>query len=193
MGLFERLSKVRKPETALREGLFSAYATIGKEEGYSVSEQNGQLVLAKGAEKAVIELQFGNESEMRLSIRRLFDTGANMLVLATSSRVRSISFDELPKIAQNTYALSGKQFAFIDIETGRMRVVTSAAAEPQKPKAIAQQNQQQGSQQKNSEQQISAGQDRRRQGLALGGGSPMASGPRRKMIYGKRGEHKEQD
>ena len=195
MALLEKLTAVEKPEGGLREGLLKAYFKLAKEEGYVEEEGKGvALFLAKKDEKIAIEIQFGNRYEIVEAIKRLYSSGADLSILATSSLVRTQRFDELGKLLLGSFTLGEKRFAFIDIEKKRVLAINfeKAKSSAVKEAAPAQNREMQTAEKKADSQTQGQINQENRAHQSSNVGRAQQHG-RRKMIYGRRGEHKEQD
>ena len=166
---------VKKPDGPLLPGLESAYRELAERYGYVIVQSPLFLMFQKpGGGTLAIEVQFGSAGEFEASLRRLVMSGASLCLFITSSRVRTMRLEDARAILLRKFQIKSQRYIFIDIETGRH---TNANFEWDK-----------------FEREVDRP-DWSRPGPArppkpLFRSSTMG---RSKPIYGKRGEHKEQD
>ena len=174
MELEESILAVKKPDGPVLESLEQAYGAVAKAYGYMPIQSPLFAMYAKsGNGSLAIEVQFGNANEFEASLRRLAESGAELCVFVTSSRVRTMRLEDARALLLRKFQTKGSRFLFIDIETGRH----------------AEANFEWGK----FEREVD-----RPDWSRPGPGAPpkelfRSSRPRSKPIYGRRGEHKEQD
>jgi hypothetical protein len=174
MELEESILAVKKPSGPVLESLEREYGAVAEAYGYMPIQSPLFAMYAKpGDGSLAIEVQFGNGAEFEASLRRLAESGANLCVFVTSSRVRTMRLDDARALLLRKFQTKGNRFLFIDIETGRH----------------AEANFEWGKFEREVDRP-----DWSRPGPA---GPPKdlfrPQTPRTKPIYGRRGEHKEQD
>jgi hypothetical protein len=126
--------------------------------------------MRKDGEAAAFEMQFGNISEYKSSLDRLTKSGAQHCFLVTSSRSHSMRLEEIRGLLLRNFQIRKQKFVLIDIETGRALKVNFEWDEFERGMEL-------------SGRQPGAGREEK----------PLFREARRKRIFGKRGEHKEQD
>ena len=140
--------------------------------GGALLGEGGDRVMRKEGEAAAFEVQFGNISEFKASFDRLAKSGAQLCFLVTSSRAHTMRLEEARGQLLRNFEIKKQKYVLIDIETGRhLRVNFEWDS---------------------FEQKLSSHADGGGDG-GQGGGAPIFREQRRKKIYGRRGEHKEQD
>ncbi|VVB57107.1 Uncharacterised protein [uncultured archaeon] len=175
MELEDALLAVRKPDGPLLEGLEAAYREAAERFGYTLVQSPLFLMFQKsGAGGLAIEVQFGSPAEFDSSLRALTQSGAELCVFVTSSRVRTMRLEDARALLLRKFQIKTQRYLFIDIETGR-----SARANFEWNKF---------------EREVDRP-DWSRAGPAQPSKPLFRSSTmgRSKPIYGKRGEHKEQD
>ncbi len=174
MELEEALLHVKKPDGPVLDGLERAYGDIAQAYGYVPVQSPLFAMFAKPQNGTLaIEVQFGNAHEFESSLRRLSESGADLCVFVTSSRVRTMRLEDARALLLRKFQTKGSRYIFIDIETGRH----------------AEANFEWGK----FEREVD-----RPDWSRAGPATPprdlfRPQTPRSKPIYGRRGEHKEQD
>ena len=175
MDLEEALLSVKKPAGPLLPGLESAYREVAERYGYLLMQSPLFLLFSKtGAGSLAIEVQFGNEREFEAALSRLVSSGAALCLFVTSSQARTMRLEDARALLLRKFQIPHQRYIFIDIETGRH---CEANFEWNK-----------------FEKEVDRP-DWSRPGPAEPP-KPLFRTPhfkRSKIIYGKRGEHKEQD
>lgn len=172
MDIFSKIISLEKPEgPAMRQRLIEMLSEFGESSGYTVIVgQDVDCEWIKQDHRVAIEVQFGNPGEYYQSLRKLILSGAKYCVLIMSSRAQSLDLAKTVQLLHDTFQIGSKSFLVLDIETGRHSVLeTRQKQQPKKPRQAS---------------PNMAGQRRPQK---------QRRGPRRKIIYGKPGEHKEQD
>jgi hypothetical protein len=122
--------------------------------------------MRKDGSAAAFELQFGNVSEFKSSLDRLTKSGATLCFFVTSSLAHTMRLEEVRGLLLRNFQIKRQKFVLIDIETARSLRVNFEWDEFER---------------RMDEPQVER-EDR-----------PVFREVRRKKIYGRRGEHKEQD
>ena len=174
MELEEAILAVRKPDGPLLDSLERAYGDIAVRYGYTPMQSPLFAMFTKpGSGTLAIEVQFGNGREFEDSLARLARSGASLCIFVTSSRARTMRLEDARALLLRKFQTAGSRYMFIDIETGHH---AEANFEWRK-----------------FEREV----DRPDWSRPGPSGPPKelfrSSRPRSKPIYGRRGEHKEQD
>ncbi len=171
MDIFSKIISLEKPQgAAMRQRLIEMLCEFGESSGYTVIVgQDVDCEWIKPDHRVAIEVQFGNPGEYYQSLRKLVLSGAKYCVLIMSSKAQSLDLARTVQLLNDTFQVGSKSFLILDIETGRHSILGKQQKQQNRQKQGPQQRGQPGRRQK----------QRRR--------------PRRKIIYGKPGEHKEQD
>jgi len=168
MEFAEEVLKVKKPKWRLGDSLAEQYSAIAFKFGYLEAQSPCWLYfIRKDGAAAAFELQFGNVSEFKSSLEKLNKSGAALCFFVTSSLAHTMKLEEVRGLLLRNFQIKNQKFVLIDIETGRALKVNFEWDEFEK------------------------GIDAPR--LLTGGQKPLFRQERRKKIYGRRGEHKEQD
>jgi hypothetical protein len=163
----DEIIRVKKPKSALIGSLEEQYSAIAFKFGYLEAQSPCWLYfMRKDAQTAAFELQFGNVSEFKASLERLNKSGAQLCFFVTSSLAHTMKPEEVRGLLLRNFQIKSQKFVLIDIETGRSQKVNFEWDE--------------------FEQKM----DQPRQEAQ---GKPVFREARRKKIYGRRGEHKQQD
>jgi len=171
MEFVDEVVHVKKPAARLIDTLAEQYSAIAFKFGYLEAQSPCWLYfMRKESGCAAFEVQFGNISEFKASFGRLAKSDAELCFLVTSSRAHTMRLEEARGLLLRNFEIKKQKYVLIDIETGRhLRVNFEWDS---------------------FEQKLSTGTD----GSGAGkGGTPIFREQRRKKIYGRRGEHKEQD
>jgi len=173
MEFVDEVVHVKKPATRLIDALAEQYSAIAFKFGYLEAQAPCWLYfMRKESGSAAFEVQFGNISEFKSSFGRLVKSGAELCFLVTSSRAHTMRLEEARGLLLRNFEIKKQKYVLIDIETGRhLRVNFEWDSFEQKLSSRTD------------------GSDDDRQGSS----TPIFREQRRKKIYGKRGEHKEQD
>lgn len=175
MELEEALLAVRKPDGPLLDGLEAAYREAAERFGYMLVQSPLFLMFQKpGNGSLAIEVQFGSAPAFEDSLRRLVQSGAELCLFITSSNVRRMRLEDARALLLRKFQIKSQRYLFIDIETGR-----SVRANFEWRKFEREVNRPDWS------RPVPA-----QPSNPLFRSSTMG---RSKPIYGKRGEHKEQD
>jgi hypothetical protein len=175
MELEEALIEVKKPQGPLLEGLEKSYREVAERYGYMLVQSPLFLMFQKpGNGSLAFEVQFGNPAEFEESLAKLSKSGADLCIFITSSRSRSMRLEEARALLLKKFQIKSQRYIFIDIETGRHLEVNFEW--------------------KKFEHEIN------RPDWSRPGPQPSRAlfrqqkfSPRSKHIFGKRGEHKQQD
>ena len=168
MEFIDEIIRVKKPASKLVESLAEQYSQIAFKFGYLEAQSPCWLYfMRKEGEAAAFELQFGNVSEFKSSLERLNKSGAQICFFITSSLAHTMRLEAVRGLLLRNFQIKSQKFVLIDIETGRALRVNFEW-------------------------------DRFERGIGSPGQGTGESRPifreaRRKKIYGRRGQHKEQD
>ncbi|MCX8198288.1 MAG: hypothetical protein N3F07_03825 [Candidatus Micrarchaeota archaeon] len=169
MDFIDEIIKVKKPPARLAESLKEQYSAIAFKFGYFEAQSPCWLYfIRKGGQAAAFELQFGNVREFKASLERLNSSGAQICFFITSSRAHTMRLEEVRGLLLRNFEIKTQKYVLVDIENGRFLKVNFEWEDFGK---------------KAFEESASFGQ----------GEKPLFRAARRKKIYGRRGEHKEQD
>jgi len=173
MEFVDEVVRVKKPATRLIDTLAEQYSAIAFKFGYLEAQSPCWLYfMRKESGSAVFEVQFGNISEFKSSFGRLVKSGADLCFLVTSSRAHTMRLEEARGLLLRNFEIKKQKYVLIDIETGRhLRVNFEWDRFEQKLSSHTNDNWKEGHD----------------------SGAPIFREQRRKKIYGRRGEHKEQD
>lgn len=174
MEFVDEVVRIKKPPARLIDTLAEQYSAIAFKFGYLEAQAPCWLYfMRKAGEAAAFEVQFGNISEFKASFDRLAKSGAQLCFLVTSSRAHSMRLEEARGLLYRNFEIKKQKYVLLDIETGKHLKVNfewdrfeGGLTEPR-----------------------AGGGGRRDDGR----GAPIFREARRKKIYGRRGEHKEQD
>ncbi len=197
MEFIEEIVRVKKPASKLIESLAEQYSAISFKFGYFEAQSPCWLYLMRKDGAAVaFELQFGNISEFKASLERLNKSGAQLCFFITSSLSHTMRLEAVRGLLLRNFQIKEQKFMIIDIETGRSLKANfewgdfEQGMESRKTGGSERNsgggNERAGSGGRNGEsgQSVQSGQERK----------PLFREARRKkIIYGRRGEHKEQD
>jgi len=169
---FERIAQVEKPMGDLFGGLEREYRKIGGEYGYVMVQSQLWLMLKKAESQAAFEVQFGRKEEILKSLGRLAESRSDLCFFITSKNANNMRLEDVRSELFRHFTIGQEKFVFIDIENGRFATANFEwdrfRREVDRP-------------------------DWSRAGpmppRPLFGGE----GGRRKKIFGRRGEHKEND
>ena len=168
MEFIDEILKVKKPRAALLDSLAEQYSQIAFRFGYLEAQSPCWLYfMRKEGEAAAFEVQFGNISEFKSSLDRLNKSGAQICVFIPSSLAHTMRLEAVRGLLLRNFQIKSQKFVLIDLETGRALKVNFEW-------------------------------DRFESGMGTSSsegreGKPLFREVRRKKIYGRRGEHKEQD
>jgi hypothetical protein len=169
MDFIDEVLRVKKPQSRLNDSLKEQYSAIAFKFGYFEAQSPCWLYfMRKEGQAAAFELQFGNISEFKASLERLNKSGAQICFFITSSRAHTMRLEEVRGLLLRNFQIKTQKFVIADLESGRALKVNFEWEEFEKGIHGDKQT---------------LGQD----------GRPLFREVRRKKIYGKRGEHKEQD
>lgn len=167
----EEILRVRKPKVQIMDSLAEQYSTIAFKFGYLEAQSPCWLYfMRKDGAAAAFELQFGNVSEFKSSLERLNKSGAALCFFITSSLAHTMKLEEVRGLLLRNFQIKSQKFVLIDIETGRALKVNFEWDEFER-----------GMESETGK------------GGPEAGAKPVFREVRRKKIYGRRGEHKEQD
>ena len=174
------LAKVQKPEQNLRDELLKGIKVLGEQHRLAMQERPNGWV-AKDKESAAIEVQFGGRRDFYQMIETLEKEPMDYRVVVTSSNVKSMTIGEIKWILNNKYQTKNK-WLILDVE------------HKESPKTV--------------NFMLYGGSEGGKTGMERGASGTQkdnaygtrenrehreSKAPRRKKIYGIRGEHKEQD
>ena len=168
MDFIDEIVRVKKPALRLNDALKEQYSAIAFKFGYFEAQSPCWLYfMRKDNLAAAFELQFGNVSEFKSSLERLNKSGAQMCFFITSSLAHTMRLEAVRGLLLRNFQIKSQKFVLIDLETGRALKVNFEW-------------------------------DRFESGMGTPSsgereGKPLFREVRRKKIYGRRGEHKEQD
>ncbi len=152
----------------MNESLKEQYSTIAFRFGYFEAQSPCWLYfMRKEGQAAAFELQFGNVSEFKSSLERLNRSGAQICFFITSSAAHTMRLEAVRGLLLKNFQIKSQKFVLLDIENGHHLKVNFEWDEFE-----------QGMQGTRS---------------SVSEGRPLFREPRRKKIYGRRGQHKEQD
>ena len=123
--------------------------------------------MKKDVGAAAFEIQFGNVSEFTSSLDRLNRSGAQICIFITSSLAHTMRLEAVRGLLLKNFQIKSQKFVLVDLETGHALKVNFEWDEFERK----------------------MGKD----GEERPAGKPLFREVRRKKIFGKRGEHKEQD
>ncbi len=168
MEFIEEIARVKKPSSRLIASLAEQYSAIAFKFGYFEAQSPCWLYfMRKDGEAAAFEVQFGNVSEFKSSLERLSKSGAQLCFFVTSSLAHTMRLEEVRGLLLRNFQIKRQKYLLLDLETGRALKVNFEWDE--------------------FERGIEGGRKDARQE------KPIFREVRRKKIYGKRGQHKEQD
>ncbi|MFA6214103.1 MAG: hypothetical protein WC717_02380 [Candidatus Micrarchaeia archaeon] len=174
MEFLDEVVRVKKPPARLIDALAEQYSTIAFKFGYLEAQSPCWLYfMRKGGDAAAFEVQFGNISEFKSSLGRLVKSGAGICFLVTSSRAHTMRLEEARGLLLRNFEIKKQKYVLMDIETGRHLLVNFEWDR--------------------FEQRLSSRPGGNGEAGQEGEGRPIFREQRRKKIYGRRGEHKEQD
>ncbi len=169
MEFIDEVLRVRKPGQSLVESLAEQYSTIAFKFGYLEAQSPCWLYfMRKDGQAAAFELQFGNVSEFKASFDKLNKSGAQICFFVTSSLAHTMRLEAARGLLLKNFQIKEQKFILIDIETARSLKVNFEWDEFERKMASS--KKEPGRQKK-----------------------PLFRKPRHKKIYGRRGQHKEQD
>ena len=175
MELIDEIAKVKKPSHSLIPALAEQYSAIAFKFGYFEAQSPCWLYfMRKEGEALAFELQFGNISEFKSSFDRLVKSKAQLCIFVTSSLAHTMKLEDARGLLLRNFEIGKQKFVLIDIENGRH--VKANFEWDNFNRGIT------GN---------SSGENP--QGPGASRGKPLFREARRKKIFGKRGEHKEQD
>ena len=174
MEFVDEVVRVKKPSVRLIDTLAEQYSAIAFKFGYLEAQSLCWLYfMRKESGCAPFEVQFGNISEFKSSFGRLLKSDAELCFMVTSSRAHTMRLEEARGLLLRNFEIKKQKYVLIDIETGRhLRVNFEWDS---------------------FEQKLSSSTDGDGKEGHGNGGPIFREAPRRKKIYGRRGEHKEQD
>lgn len=170
MDFIDEILKVKKPSSKLIDSLAEQYSAIAFRFGYLEAQSPCWLYfMKKDVGAAAFELQFGNVSEFKSSLERLVKSGAALCFFVSSSLSHTMRLEAVRGLLLKNFQIKAQKFVLIDIETGRALKVNFEWDEFEKKM------------------------DSDGGGEGRASGKPLFREVRRKKIFGKRGQHKEQD
>jgi len=173
MEFVDEVARVKKPPAKLIDTLAEQYSAIAFKFGYMEAQSPCWLYfMRKDGKAAAFEVQFGNISEFKASFDRLGKSGAQLCFLVTSSRAHTMRLEEARGLLYRNFEIKKQKYVIIDIETAKHLKVNFEWEDFEGRLGSSRSN---------------GGGDGKQ-------GAPIfREAPRRKKIYGRRGEHKEQD
>ena len=167
MEFLEEILRVKKPASHLIDSLAEQYSAICFKFGYLEAQSPCWLYfMRKDGAAAAFEVQFGNVSEVKASLERLNKSAAQLCFFATSSRAHTMRLEAVRGLLLKNFQIKNQKFVLIDIEGSRSLKVNFEWDE------------------------FEQGMGREPSGESR---APLFREQRHKKIFGKRGEHKEQD
>jgi hypothetical protein len=167
MDFIEQIVKVKKPEYNLLESLKEQYSAIAFKFGYFEAQSPCWLyVIRKDGDSAAFEVQFGNVREFKKSLELLVKSKANLCFFITSSLAHTMKLGEVKGLLFRNFEIKHQKFVLIDIETNSAVYVNF---EWDKFKNNIGKEKEEESE------------------------KPLFRKPKRKKIFGKRHQHKQQD
>ncbi|MCX8195238.1 MAG: hypothetical protein N3G22_04000 [Candidatus Micrarchaeota archaeon] len=168
MDFIEEILRVQKPQAKLVDSLAERYSAIAFKFGYLEAQSPCWLFfIRKDGQTAAFELQFGNVSEFKSSLKRLNESGANLCFFITSSLAHTMRLEEVKGLLLRNFEIKNQKFVLIDIESGRHIKVNFEWERFEKDLGLPP--------------------------LLPEPKKPIFREGRRKKIYGRRGMHKQQD
>jgi hypothetical protein len=168
MDFIDEVLRVKKPQSRLIDSLAEQYSQIAFRFGYLEAQSPCWLYfMRKEGQAAAFEVQFGNVSEFKSSLERLNNSGAQLCFFITSSLAHTMRLEAVRGLLLRNFQIKSQKFVLIDIEAGRALKVNFEWEDFER----------------------GMGSEPRGDGK----GRPLFREVRRKKIYGRRGEHKEQD
>ena len=167
MDFIDEVARVKKPSSRLLPSLAEQYSQIAFKFGYLEAQSPCWLYfMRKEGQAAAFEVQFGNVSEFKSSLDRLTKSGAQLCFFVTSALAHTMRLEAVRGLLLRNFQIKSQKFVLIDLETGRSLRVNFEWD--------------------NFERKMDSppGSEERR---------PIFREARRKKIYGRRGQHKEQD
>ena len=167
--VIDEILKAKKPHSRLIDSLAEQYSAIAFKFGYYEAQSPCWLYfMRKDGTACAFEVQFGNVSEFKVSLERLNKSGAQICVFVTSSLAHTMRLEAVRGLLLKNFQIKNQKYLLVDIETGRALKVNFEWDEFEKGMSSEEQS-------------------------APKSGKPLFREVRRKKIYGKRGQHKEQD
>ncbi len=180
----QELAKMQKPGANLKQGLLNTIRAAAEQAKLKILDYPDGFRIENSGKAAVV-VQFGGRREFYETIETLEKEQTDYRVIVTSSNVKSMRIGEIKWILNNKYQTKNK-WLIIDIE------------HKESPKTVN--FMLYGGERKRGEHEAgSPGLETETPANVYAGEDGYASHPvqkekpRRKKIYGKRGEHKEQD
>jgi len=168
MEMLEEMLRVKKPASRLSESLKEQYSAIAFRFGYFEAQSPCWLyMMRKDGAALALELQFGNVREFKISLERLAASGAGLCLFVTSSFAHTMRLEGVRGLLYKSFEIKRQKFVLLDIETGRNLKVNFEWDEFKGKMGSPQE--------------------------PLPASKPVFREVRRKKIYGRRGQHKEQD
>jgi hypothetical protein len=169
MEFVEEILQVKKPQAHLVDSLAEQYSAIAFKFGYFEAQSPCWLYfMRKEGEAAAFEVQFGNVSEFKSSLDRLNKSGAQACFLILSSKAHAMRPEEVRGLLLRNFQIGKQKFLLLDIETGRCLRINFEWDNFQSRMSSDSHGQEES-------------------------GRPLFRETRHKRIFGKRGQHKEQD
>jgi hypothetical protein len=169
MDFIDEVLHVKKPQLRLIDSLAEQYSAIAFKFGYFEAQSPCWLYfMRKDGDAAAFEVQFGNISEFKSSFSKLVKSSAQICFLVASSRAHTMRLEEMRGLLLRNFEIRKQKFILIDIETGRALKVNFEWENFQSKMTSDGESTQQSAR-------------------------PLFREKRHKHIFGKRGQHKEQD
>jgi hypothetical protein len=169
MDFADEIVAVKKPAQRLIDSLSEQYSAIAFKFGYFEAQSPCWLYfMRKDGEAAAFELQFGNVSEFKSSLSRLVESKAQHCFLITSSRAHALRLEAVRGLLLRNFEIGKQKFVIVDIENSRAIRANYEWDDFQQRMDL---------------------QEKGQKLLA----PPLFREQRRKRIFGRRGQHKEQD
>jgi len=167
----DEIVRVKKPAAKMLPSLAEQYSAIAFRFGYFEAQSPCWLYfIRKDGGASAFEVQFGNVSEFKSSLERLNKSGAQICFFITSSLAHTMRLEAVRGLLLKNFQIKNQKFVIIDIENNHHLKVNFEWEE------------------------FERGMESRKNGQSEQHAKPLfREAPRRKKIYGRRGEHKEQD
>lgn len=176
MEFVDRIIAVKKPQVNLVNDLLFSYGLVGKDFGYQPLKGQCMLLLHKQEGTAAFEVQFGNRGEFLSSMRKLLENKADVCFFVTSSQAHTMRLEDARYLLLKNFNIGRQKFVLIDVETNRALKINF-----EWDKFESGMSSQQGERAKQQEVPL------------FRPAPPKRQKGRHKQIFGRRGEHKEQD
>lgn len=178
----QALAKMEKPAANLLEGIREKVKAAAADSKLQVADWQGGYKIGND-EHALVAVQFGGRREFYETMERMEKEDAAYRAIITSSNVKSMKIGEIKWILNNKYQTKNK-WLIIDIEHAESPktvnfMLYGGSAEGRHDKEYGHSREHMKHEEGHPERET--------------GGREQREVPKRKRIYGVRGQHKEQD